>query len=116
MNYVREVFRYTGVPIDFEIIDIDPQSEGNDDIEYAIQSIKRNGVAIKGNIETKSELTGIQSRNIAIRNELDLFVNVLNCKSYPTIPAKHHDVDIAIIRQNTEGEYAMLEHESVKGA
>lgn len=35
------VFRYTGVPIDFEVVDIDPQSEGNDDIEYAIQSIKR---------------------------------------------------------------------------
>lgn len=49
MSYVREVFRYCGVPVDFEIIDIDPNSEGNDDLEYAITSIKRNGVAIKGN-------------------------------------------------------------------
>lgn len=48
MNYVREIFRYCGVPVDFEIIDIDPNSEGNDDLEYAITSIKRNGVAIKG--------------------------------------------------------------------
>lgn len=48
MNYVREIFRYAGVPVDFELIDIDPNSEGNDDLEYAITSIKRNGVAIKG--------------------------------------------------------------------
>lgn len=75
MNYVREIFRYAGVPVDFEVVDIDPNSEGNDVLEYAITSIKRNGVAIKGNIETKSELTGIVSRNVALRNELDLFVS-----------------------------------------
>lgn len=51
------------------------------------------------------------SRNVALRNELDLFVNVLNCRSYSGVQCKHHDIDITIIRQNTEGEYAMLEHE-----
>jgi isocitrate dehydrogenase (NAD+) len=115
MNYVREIFRYAGVPVDFEVIDIDPNSETNDDLEYAITSIKRNGVAIKGNIETKSEQTGIVSRNVALRNELDLFVNVLNCKSYPGVRSHHQNVDLVVIRQNTEGEYAMLEHESVPG-
>lgn len=48
MSYVREIFRYAGVPVDFEIVEIDPNSHGNDDLEYAITSIKRNGVAIKG--------------------------------------------------------------------
>lgn len=48
MSHVREVFAKIGVPVDFEIIDINPASEGNDDLEYAITSIKRNGVAIKG--------------------------------------------------------------------
>ncbi|XP_037050183.1 isocitrate dehydrogenase [NAD] subunit gamma, mitochondrial isoform X1 [Bradysia coprophila] len=115
MSYVREIFRYCGVPVDFEIIEIDPNSEGNDDLEYAITSIKRNGVAIKGNIETKSEETDTISRNVALRNELDLFVNVLECKSYPGIIARHQNIDIVIVRQNTEGEYAMLEHESVPG-
>ncbi|XP_055609121.1 isocitrate dehydrogenase [NAD] subunit gamma, mitochondrial [Uranotaenia lowii] len=115
MNYVKEVFRFAGVPVDFEIVDIDPASEGNEDLEYAITSMKRNGVAIKGNIETKSEELGVISRNVALRNELDLYVNVLHCKSYNAIPAHHKNVDIFIIRQNTEGEYAMLEHESVKG-
>lgn len=64
-----------------------------------------------GNIETKSEETDTISRNVALRNELDLFVNVLECKSYAGVPARQHDVNIAIVRQNTEGEYAMLEHE-----
>lgn len=51
------------------------------------------------------------SRNVALRNELDLFVNILECQSYAGINSRHKDVNIAIVRQNTEGEYAMLEHE-----
>jgi len=53
----------------------------------------------------------VWSRNVALRNELDLFVNVLHCYSFPGIPSRHHDIDVTIIRQNTEGEYAMMEHE-----
>lgn len=49
MNHVREVFHFAGVPVDFEVIDINPSTTGNEDLEYAIMSIKRNGVAIKGN-------------------------------------------------------------------
>ena len=115
MKYVRDIFAYCGAPIDFEVIDIDPSTEGNEDLEYAITSIKRNGVAIKGNIETKSQNITEVSRNVAIRNELDLYVNVVHCKSFPGIPARHSNIDIILIRQNTDGEYAMLEHESVPG-
>lgn len=64
-----------------------------------------------GNVETKSEGTEEISRNVALRNELDLFVNVLECRSYPEVQARHKNVNIAVVRQNTEGEYAMLEHE-----
>ncbi|KAJ9581649.1 hypothetical protein L9F63_023166, partial [Diploptera punctata] len=103
---------YAGVPVDFEEVQMDPKSESNEDLEYAITSIRRNGVAIKGNIETGSMSRGVISRNVALRNELDLFINVLHCKSYPGVKARHKDIDIIIVRQNTEGEYAMLEHES----
>lgn len=48
MGHVREVFHFIGVPIDFELIDIHPNSDGNDDLDYAITSIKRNGVCLKG--------------------------------------------------------------------
>jgi len=115
MAYVREIFRFSGVPVDFEEVPIDPYSDGNDDLEYAITSIRRNGVALKGNIETRSLSPHIMSRNVALRNELDLFVNVLHCYSFEGTPARHKDVDIMIVRQNTEGEYAMQEHESVRG-
>lgn len=115
MTYVKEVFRYSGAPVDFQTVEIDPNSDEKNELDYAITCIKRNGVAIKGNIETRSESAEIKSRNVAIRNELDLYVNVLHCKSYPGVVARQKDIDIVIIRQNTEGEYAMLEHESVTG-
>lgn len=60
-------------------------------------------------------MIGVNSRNVALRNELDLYVNLLHCKSYPGVKARHSNIDIVVIRQNTEGEYAMLEHESVHG-
>ncbi|XP_053969897.1 isocitrate dehydrogenase [NAD] subunit gamma, mitochondrial isoform X1 [Anastrepha ludens] len=115
MHYIREIFRFVGAPVDFEVIEIDPSTEGNEDLDYAITSIKRNGVAIKGNIETKSHGLDEVSRNVAIRNELDLYVNVVHCRSYPGIPSRHKNIDVVLIRQNTDGEYAMLEHESVRG-
>lgn len=115
MEYVREVFKYAGAPVDFEVIDIDPRSDEDEAFDYAITSLKRNGVGIKGNIETKSESAGVNSRNVALRNELDLYINILHCKSFPGVQARQSDIDIVIMRQNTEGEYAMLEHESVDG-
>jgi isocitrate dehydrogenase (NAD+) len=115
MEHVKRVFTFINAPVDFEVIPIDSNQQSNEELEYAISTIKRNGVALKGNIETKSESLETISRNVAIRNELDLYVNVLHCKNYPGVPAKHQNVDIIVIRQNTEGEYAMLEHESTRG-
>ncbi|CAH0601996.1 unnamed protein product [Chrysodeixis includens] len=115
MGYVRDIFKYIGAPVDFEVVDIDPTVDNDEDVHYAITTIKRNGVCIKGNIETKSEAAYVTSRNVALRNELDMYAYVLNCKSYPGVQTRHKDINIQIIRQNTEGEYAMLEHESVRG-
>lgn len=64
-----------------------------------------------GNIETGSARPGVLSRNVGLRNELDLYVNVLHAKSHPGIKSRHRNIDVFIVRQNTEGEYAMLEHE-----
>ncbi|GBN93632.1 Isocitrate dehydrogenase [NAD] subunit gamma, mitochondrial [Araneus ventricosus] len=68
-----------------------------------------------GNIETRSNNPLFRSRNVVLRLELDLFVNLLHCKSQPGIKTKHNNIDIILIRQNTEGEYSCLEHESVSG-
>lgn len=45
MTYVKEIFKYAGAPVNFEVVDI---GDNNNDLDYAITSIKRNGVAIKG--------------------------------------------------------------------
>jgi len=46
---------------------------------------------------------------------LDLYANVIRCKTSPVVPTRHSDIDILVIRENTEGEYSSLEHESVPG-
>lgn len=66
-----------------------------------------------GNIETRENKPGQISRNVELRNELDLFAYTVNCKAFPGVQTRHKDIDILIIRQNTEGEYAMLEHEVI---
>ena len=131
MSYVKEVFRlvvftapkismtsyprYAGAPIDFEMIQIDPKSDDSNDLNNAISSVKRNGCAIKGNIETDLLRTDIKSRNVEMRNQLDLFVNIVHGRSQPGVSTRHEDIDIVMMRQNTEGEYAMMEHENVPG-
>lgn len=115
MEYVREVIKVAGAPVDFEMIQMDPTTDNYDDLYNAISSIKRNGCGIKGNIETKTIRQDIKSRNVEMRNELDLFANVLHCYSRPGVKTRHDKVDLMLVRQNTEGEYAMLEHTNVNG-
>eukprot|EP00795_Rhopilema_esculentum_P012430 gene12430-3096_t len=52
---------------------------------------------------------------VPIRTELDLFANVVHCKTLPGVKTRHLGVDIIIVREQTEGEYTSLEHESVAG-
>ena len=68
-------------------------------------------VSIPGNIETRSSFQGFQSRNVVLRNRLELFANVLCVKNLPGIRAKQKDVDIVVIRENLEAEYSGIEHE-----
>lgn len=50
-----------------------------------------------------------------LRNELDLYANVVHVRSLPGVNTRHKDIDTVIIREQTEGEYSALEHESVPG-
>ncbi|KAG1669954.1 Isocitrate dehydrogenase [NAD] subunit gamma, mitochondrial [Nymphon striatum] len=115
MSHVREVFRYAGAPVDFEEVYLDSLVDDADALNEALTSVKRNGVAIKANIETRVNSPEFKSRNIDFRVKLDLFANVLHCKSFPGVHTRHSDIDLIIIRQNTEGEYSCLEHQSVPG-
>ena len=53
----------------------------------------------------------VNDPHFVYRVELDLFANVVQCKSMPGLNTRHSNIDIAIIRENTEGEYSSLEHE-----
>ena len=55
------------------------------------------------------------SWNIAMRQSLDIYASVVVCKSLPGLKTRHDNVDFAIIRENTEGEYSGLEHQSYPG-
>uniref|UniRef100_A0A3P8RKX3 Isocitrate dehydrogenase [NAD] subunit, mitochondrial n=1 Tax=Amphiprion percula TaxID=161767 RepID=A0A3P8RKX3_AMPPE len=116
LNHVREVFRFSCVPVDFEVVHVNSALETEEDINNAITAIRRNGVALKGNIETKHTMPpSVKSRNNLLRTSLDLYANVMHCQSLPGVQTRHQNIDIMIIRENTEGEYSSLEHENVPG-
>ncbi|XP_022619040.1 isocitrate dehydrogenase [NAD] subunit gamma, mitochondrial-like [Seriola lalandi dorsalis] len=115
-HHVRELFRFCCVPVDFEVVNVDSSMASEDDINNAIMAIRRNGVALKGNIETNHNLPpSYKSRNNLLRTTLDLYANVMHCQSLPGVRTRHKNIDIMIIRENTEGEYSSLEHENVPG-
>uniref|UniRef100_A0A1I7YBA3 Isocitrate dehydrogenase [NAD] subunit, mitochondrial n=1 Tax=Steinernema glaseri TaxID=37863 RepID=A0A1I7YBA3_9BILA len=116
IKYVREIFDFAHAPIDFEEVPLSSNLQGGEaDLDNAIMAIERNGIALKGNIETKFDDPQFKSRNLELRRRLDLYANVLHCVTVPTIPTRHHGIDIVMIRENTEGEYSGLEHETVPG-
>jgi len=78
--------------------------------EYVLESIRSNKVAIKGPITTPIG-SGFRSVNVALRKELDLYACLRPCKTYPGVPSLYKDVDIVIVRENTEDLYAGIEFE-----
>jgi isocitrate dehydrogenase (NAD+) len=76
----------------------------------SLSSIRDNGVALKGPIETPPE-AGIRSANVAMRQELDLYANVRPCRHYPGVPSVYEDVDLVVVRENTEDVYTGVEFE-----
>jgi isocitrate dehydrogenase (NAD+) len=99
--------------------DWDVQQAGIDIMETAgtplpqetIDSVRRNGVAIKGPITTPIG-TGFRSVNVALRYELDLYACLRPCKSYPGVRTRFDNVDVVIVRENTEDLYAGIEYEA----
>lgn len=118
MDSVQEVIKAVGAPIEFEMLQL---SEINHRISSPLdkvrKSIDRNGICIKGVISIPdTSLDGdLQNLNQKFRNALDLYAHKINVKFLSGVNSKHKDLDFVIIREQTEGEYAALEHESIKG-
>ncbi|GAA34041.2 isocitrate dehydrogenase (NAD+) [Clonorchis sinensis] len=111
MDYVKEVYQLIGAPVDFEEIHVNINC-AETTFRDALLAMERNGVGIKGNFATEP---GQSSRNLALRTQLNLYAFVQRCRNFPGIDTRHQNVDIVIIRENTEGEYSRLEHENVPG-
>ena len=79
-----------------------------------LESVTRNGVALKGPIGTPIG-GGFTSVNVEIRRRLKLYANLRPVASFPGIDARFGDVDLIVIRENTEGLYSGIEHEVVSG-
>lgn len=79
-----------------------------------LDSIRRTKVALKGPIGTPVG-TGFPSVNVGLRKALDLYANLRPVKNLPSIPSRFQDVDLVIVRENTEDLYAGLEHVVVPG-
>src|SRR3981081_92492 len=79
-----------------------------------LESILRNKVALKGPGATPVG-TGFSSINVRLRKTLDLYANLRPVKSMPNIRTRYEDVDLVVVRENTEDLYSGLEHEVVPG-
>jgi len=113
---VKEIFEHTNVPIEFEEFNISGETlEDQAVFQRSMDSLRRNRVGLKGVLYTPSDDKGHPSWNVAMRQQLDIYASISLCKSVSGYPTRHKDVDFAIIRENTEGEYSGLEHSSVPG-
>ncbi|XP_036046870.1 probable isocitrate dehydrogenase [NAD] gamma 2, mitochondrial [Onychomys torridus] len=115
MVHVKRVFRSNCVPVDFEEVWVTSTST-EEEVLDALLAIRRNRVALKGSIATDHNLPiTYKSLNTKFRTSLDLYASVIHYKTFPGVETRHKDIDILVVRENTEGEYTNLEYEGVKG-
>lgn len=107
----RRCIEATGAPIEWEVVQAGAEvmeKTGTPLPGEALDSIRKNKVAIKGPVTTPVG-SGFRSVNVALRKELDLFACLRPCKLYPGIRSAHPFIDILIVRENTEDLYAGIE-------
>lgn len=116
-NAMQKIIDASGAKIDWHVCDA-----GNDVIQRygtplpqeTLESVMRDKVAIKGPIGTPIG-TGFSSVNVQLRRTLDLYANFRPAKTIKGIKSRYDDIDLIVIRENTEGLYSGLEHIVVPG-
>lgn len=109
---VVEVMKAMHAPLSFEVFEVSGKMDKVPD--EVLNSIRKNKVCLKGGLATPVG-GGVSSLNVQLRKELDLFASLAHCFNLPGLMMRHENVDIVVIRENTEGEYAGLEHEVIPG-
>ena len=114
---MRRVVDATGVGIDWHVVDAGAGVMGEYGTplpEHVLDAVAQARVAIKGPITTPVG-TGFRSVNVALRKHFDLYACVRPCLSQPGDGSRYEDVDIVIVRENTEDLYAGIEFEADDG-
>ena len=110
---VLKIIEAAGVKIDWDVqtagADVIEQ-EGSPLPERVLESVKRNKVALKSPVTTPNG-KGFRSVNVQLRKELDLYANLRPCYNLPGIKTRYDNVDIVVVRENTEDLYAGIERQ-----
>jgi len=112
----RRCIDATGAQIQWDIAEAGTdvmEREGTPLPDATVESIKRNGVALKAPITTPVG-TGFRSINVHLRQSLDLYACLRPCKSYAGVRSRYEDIDLVVVRENTEDLYAGIEFEKGK--
>eukprot|EP01112_Ceratiomyxa_fruticulosa_P015658 TRINITY_DN4634_c0_g1_i1.p1 TRINITY_DN4634_c0_g1~~TRINITY_DN4634_c0_g1_i1.p1 ORF type:complete len:375 (-),score=78.12 TRINITY_DN4634_c0_g1_i1:80-1144(-) len=108
---VVQVFKAANVPIIWDKVEVNSQTGVSDAV---IESVNRNKVGLKGPLGTPIG-TGHTSLNLALRKKFNLFANLRPSVSIDGVKTRYDNVDVTVIRENTEGEYSGIENSPVKG-
>jgi isocitrate dehydrogenase (NAD+) len=114
---VLRIIEAAGVSIEWERFIVGGQAQdlaGSSLPDEVVESVRRNKVALKGPVATPVG-SGFESVNVRLRKILDLYANLRPVRNLPGVPSRFGDVDLVIVRENTEGLYSGLEHEVVPG-
>lgn len=120
---VQQIIEHSGAAIDWEPALAGERAMRELDTPLpatTLDAIRRVGVALKGPLttevgSTQGKALGYRSLNVALRKELDLYANVRPLRSMPNLKTRFDNVNMVIVRENTEGLYAGLEHEITPG-
>jgi isocitrate dehydrogenase (NAD+) len=113
----RRILEAAGAKIDWEEVEARADKAGEKGqfvTEAAVESVRRNRVALKGPMGT-AVAGGAPSINVGLRKTLNLYANVRPVKNLPGVKSRFENVDVVLIRENTEDLYSGLEHEVVPG-
>ena len=108
----KHVLEATGIGFEWDVQEAGEATiagEGTPLPDRVVESIRANGVAIKGPITTPVG-SGFRSVNVALRQALDLYANVRPARTMKGVESRYDDVDLIIVRENTEDLYAGIEH------
>jgi len=114
---MRRVIEASGVAIDWEVHEAGEAmiaKYGTPLPEHVLESIRRNKVGIKGPITTPVA-KGFRSVNVALRKALDLYANLRPARTLPGVYSRYENVDLVVVRENTECLYAGIEHDVIPG-